>query len=395
MKKVKNNFAGFCDFKIVFVILFILVVAQSFGQNKPSKDELLKLFSVELYKNPDKAIKIATELLKKSNDNVDEKIKAYKLISDGYSAKRDYEKALEYLMKSNDLLYLSQNKLLKISISNKTGILYHQLKIYDKAIQSLDIAEQFILEYPKKDSIYSHLGKNYIVRGFIYKEKLNPDIAIEFFDKGVDELKKVKSTSENPGISIAKYNKGNCYILLFEYDKAINNFQESLYYAETVKAESLKAFALKGLAKVFYIQENYNEAIKLLNQSKLVSANINDLILNKEIYEGLSENYLELNQWDLFEENKRLLSTTQDLINESERNSIESTLVNKKVEMKTDFSNEVDQLYVIIILLFILIIISIVVFLFVRQKTLKELDELKMEISNLQNEKLSDVSNVD
>ena len=182
---------------------------------------------------------------------------------------------------------------------------------------------------------------------------------------------------------------------MFEYDKAINNFQESLYYAETVKAESLKAFALKGLAKVFYIQENYNEAIKLLNQSKLVSANINDLILNKEIYEGLSENYLELNQWDLFEENKRLLSTTQDLINESERNSIESTLVNKKVEMKTDFSNEVDQLYVIIILLFILIIISIVVFLFVRQKTLKELDELKMEISNLQNEKLSDVSNVD
>ena len=393
MSKVNNNRIFFEGIKTIVFILFIFSITEVVGQNKSRKDELMKLFSVELYKNPDKAITTANELIKISNDDVDDKIIAYKLISDGYSAKRDYEKSLNYLMKSNELLYLSKNKLLKISITNKAGILYHQLKIYDKAIQSLDQAEQFILEYPIKDSVFSHLGKNYIVRGFIYKEKLNPDIAIEFFDKGVVELEKLPANTENPSISIAKYNKGNCYILLFEYDKAITNFQESFKYAESINAESLKAFALKGLAKVYYIQGNHNEAITLLKQAKLFSANINDLILNKEIYEGLSENYLALKQWDLFEKNKNLLSSTQALINDSERKSIESSLVNKRAEIKSDLSKEIPRFYAIIVLFFVLIVLSVIVFLFFRKKSIRSINALNIDISNLQNEKLSDKVN--
>ena len=393
MSKVNNNRIFFEGIKTIVFILFIFSITEVVGQNKSRKDMLKNLFLDELYKNPDKAITTANELLKISNDGIDDKIKAYKLISDGYSAKRDYQKALDYLMKSNDLLYLSKNKLLKISVSTRAGILYHQLKIYDKAIQSLDQAEQYILEYPKKDSTYSYLGRNYIVRGFIYKEKLNPDIAIEFFDKGIVELTKVYANSEKPGISIAKYNKGNCYILLFEYDKAITNFQESFKYAESINAESLKAFALKGLAKVYYIQGNHNEAIKLLKQAKLFSANINDLILNKEIYEGLSENYLALRQWNLFQKYNALLSATKVLINSSERKSIESSLVNKKAEIKSDLSKEIPRFYAIIVFFFVLIVLSIIVFLFFRKKSIRSINALNIDISNLQNEKLSDKVN--
>lgn len=393
MSKVNNNRIFFEGIKTIVFILFIFSITEVVGQNKSRKDMLKNLFLDELYKNPDKAITTANELLKISNDGIDDKIKAYKLISDGYSAKRDYQKALDYLMKSNDLLYLSKNKLLKISVSTRAGILYHQLKIYDKAIQSLDQAEQYILEYPKKDSTYSYLGRNYIVRGFIYKEKLNPDIAIEFFDKGIVELTKVYANSEKPGISIAKYNKGNCYILLFEYDKAIDNFQESFDYADSINAESLKAFALKGLAKVKYIQGNYNQAIILLQQAQSFSVNINDLILNKEIYEGLSENYLALRQWNLFQKYNALLSATKVLINSSERKSIESSLVNKKAEIKSDLSKEIPRFYAIIVLFFALIVLSVIVFLFFRKKSIRSINALNIDISNLQNEKLSDKVN--
>lgn len=393
MSKVNNNRIFFEVIKTIVFILFIFSITEVVGQNKSRKDMLKNLFLDELYKNPDKAITTANELLKISNDGIDDKIKAYKLISDGYSAKRDYQKALDYLMKSNDLLYLSKNKLLKISVSTRAGILYHQLKIYDKAIQSLDQAEQYILEYPKKDSTYSYLGRNYIVRGFIYKEKLNPDIAIEFFDKGIVELTKVYANSEKPGISIAKYNKGNCYILLFEYDKAIDNFQESFDYADSVNAKSLKAFALKGLAKVKYIQGNYNQAIILLQQAQSFSVNINDLILNKEIYEGLSENYLALRQWNLFQKYNSLLSATKVLINSSERKSIESSLVNKKAEIKSDLSKEIPRFYAIIVFFFGLIVLSIIVFLFFRKKSIRSINALNIDISNLQNEKLSDKVN--
>lgn len=374
--------------RISFFIVFFLVAftLQLVAQKNKTKKELLNIFSTELYKNPDKAIIIATILLEKSNDNVDEKIKAYKLISDAYSAKRDYEKAIGYLTKANELLHLTSNNLLKITISNKTGILYHQLKIFDKATQALDQAEQLILEYPIKDSIYSPLGKNYIVRGFIYKQKLNPDIAIEFFDKGINELKKVNLNDANPGISIAKYNKGNCYILLFEYDKARLNFKESFDCAAAINAESLKAFALKGLAKVEAIDGNHQKSIELLNEANQISATIDDLILNKELFVGLSAEYLALNQWDNFKATNKKVVATQTLINERERKSIESSLVNKETEIQTAFSASKPSLFGLIIFIISLALIGLFVFFYFKRKNTKQINELKDVILKLQNE---------
>lgn len=374
--------------RISFFIVFFLVAftLQLVAQKNKTKKELLNIFSTELYKNPDKAIIIATILLEKSNDNVDEKIKAYKLISDAYSAKRDYEKAIGYLTKANELLHLTSNNLLKITISNKTGILYHQLKIFDKATQALDQAEQLILEYPIKDSIYSPLGKNYIVRGFIYKQKLNPDIAIEFFDKGINELKKVNLNDANPGISIAKYNKGNCYILLFEYDKARLNFKESFDCAAAINAESLKAFALKGLAKVEAIDGNHQKSIELLNEANQISATIDDLILNKELFVGLSAEYLALNQWDNFKATNKKVVATQTLINERERKSIESSLVNKESEIQTAFSASKPSLFGLIIFIISLALIGLFVFFYFKRKNTKQINELKDVILKLQNE---------
>ena len=144
---------------------------------------------------------------------------------------------------------------------------------------------------------------------------------------------------------------------------------------------------------VYYIQGNHNEAITLLKQAKLFSANINDLILNKEIYEGLSENYLALKQWDLFEKNKNLLSATESLINGSERKSLESSLVNKKAEIKSDLSKEIPRFYAIIVFFFALIVLSVIVFLYFRKKSIRSINALNIDISNLQNEKLSDKVN--
>ena len=48
-----------------------------------------------MYKNPEEAIRIGNAIITEAKDDVDYKIKAYKLISDAYSSKRDYQKSLE------------------------------------------------------------------------------------------------------------------------------------------------------------------------------------------------------------------------------------------------------------------------------------------------------------
>ena len=167
------------------LVISFLMTSTFYCQNHKKIDSLIKATSTIIYVNPDKAIKTGQYIVSISDKEIDYKIRGYKLIADGYSSKRDYEKSLKYVLKANELLHLTNNKLLKIIILNKMGIQYHQLKIYDKSIQYLDQAEQLIMEYPYRDSIHTDLGKNYVIRGFIYKEKFSCDIAIDFFNRGI------------------------------------------------------------------------------------------------------------------------------------------------------------------------------------------------------------------
>ena len=375
---------------VLFALTMLFFAANllvSFAQGKKEMDNRIKEGTLLMYKNPDEAIRIGNSIITEAKDNVDYKIKAYKLISDAYSSKRDYQKSLEYVIKANQILHLSKDGLLKIVITNKMGIQYHQLKIYDKSIQYLDQAEQLMLEHPVKDSVLYYLGANYIVRGFIYKEKLNCDIAIEYFDRGVNSLLVSKSKLANSGISIAKYNKGNCYILLSNYPKAKENFQLAIKYATNVNASSLKAFALKGLAQVYTLEGKYTEAVASLQEAFTISTKVNDLILNQEIYKGLSENYLALNKWEEYKEFRLKYLTTQKLIKERERKSISDSLVEKKSELNVKLDKQISNFYLTYLVIFILIILVILIVLNRVKKAKKDIESQQNKITLLQNPK--------
>ena len=374
-------------------VLFFLTLCFTLGnssflyaQNSKDFDKRIKEGTLLMYENPDEAIRIGNKLVIDSKDNIDYKIKAYKLISDGYSSKRDYQKSLENVMKANQILHLSKNGLLKIMISNKLGILYHQLKLYDKSVQYLDQAEELMLNYPIKDSIFVYLGTNYVVRGFIYKEKLNCDIAIEYFDKGVNAYLKSK-TSNTAGISIAKYNKGNCYISLSNLPKAKENFELAIKYAKKISANSLQAFALKGLAQVYTLEGNYTTAVSTLEEAMAISKEVNDLILNQEIYKGFSENYLALNQWEKYKEYHFKYLSTRKLNIENERKSISDSLVEKKSELENKFNNSISNFYWVYLFIFIAIIIVILIVIIRVKNAKNEIEIIQNKITLLQNHK--------
>ena len=376
----------------IFIRFFLLLVALlstlfSFSQNKSETDSLIRFASLEIYKNPNNAIRIANQIIEKSANNIDTKIKAYKLISDAYSSKRDYEKSLSFVIKANDLIRFSKDELLKISVSNKTAIQYHQLKIYDKSIQYLDQAEQLILNYPIKDSIHTQLGKNYLVRGFIYKEKLNCDIANYYFDKGIAEILKANDKANNSALSIAKYNKGNCYILMLNNQLANVNFKEAIEHAKIVNAKSLQAFALKGLAKVYTLEGNYDEAIKTLNEALTISADVDGLILNQEIYNGLSENYLAVNNWDQYKVFHSKYIATQNLNKQSERKSISVSLREKDKELNSKLTKQKNKFFLFIFILIAMSAALFILYLLLVRRKKTEISQLNLQIEQLQNEK--------
>lgn len=382
--KLKNN-TNFSFFLLTFLILFVSV---SYAQDAKKIKSIIKASSQEIYQNPDKVIATGNKIVDNAGNDVNIKIRGYKLISDAYSSKRDYQKSLEYLMKANELLPKSNDKLLKIFIITKAGIQYHQLKIYDKAIQYLDQAEQLCLQYEVRDSVRFSLGINYIVRGFIYKEKLNCDIAIAFLDRGINEISQSKNIAESASkLSIAKYNKGNCYILMSDNKSAIKSFLDAISLAKKTNALSLQAFAQKGLAQVYTIEGKYTEAIELLLDAQKISSTVNDLVLNQEIYKGLSENYLAINEWNNYQKYQFKYLVTQTKLKYNEREPI-SDLLNKKeneVTIKLK-SNSLKYMFGIVILLLASLLVIVFVLFYVR-KSKRTIHKLKLEINNLQHKK--------
>ncbi len=124
MMQVKRNSTLF-----YLMVISLLITNGAFSQSNKEIDNFIKSGSKDIYTNPEKVIKNGEVILRKPGLDIDYKIKVNRLISDGYSAKRDYEKSLQYVIKANNLLRFTQDKLLKIAITNKMGIQYHQLKI--------------------------------------------------------------------------------------------------------------------------------------------------------------------------------------------------------------------------------------------------------------------------
>ena len=251
-------------------------------------------------------------------------------------------------------------------------------------MQFLDQSEKMCLEYPARDSVKIYLGINYILRGFIYKEKLNCDIAIAYFNKGINEIITIKDKSNLSKVSIAKYNIANCYILMSENDLAIQSFKESIVYAKITNAVSLKAFALKGLAQVYTLQSQYKEAIEQLLEARSISSNVNDLVLDQEIYKGLAENYLALNDWEKYKNYYSKYLNTQSKLKESERKSISNLLIEKEKEVNNtinqNFSNFIFWFW------FFIMSIALIVFIISNQKSKKTISDLSTKIDTMQKE---------
>ncbi len=376
-----------CIHIILFLAFSVQASAMAVSEDIPAHqvDSILKAISAKVYENPDKSIELGLSVYENENHSLRSRTKALMLVVLAHTSKRNYQKALEYNDLANELSKELNDELLQIEILSRTGILYQQLKIFDKSIEYLEKAEQKALKYPVRDSVSLDLANGYTIRGFIYKDNLNCDIALEFFNKGIEEYKKLEQRNAKTNLSIVYYNKGNCYISRSEFDKAKKSFNESLEYAKRQNASSLVSFAEKGMAEVYNLEGKHEDAIVLLKSALSKSKNVGDIILNLGVYKGLFENSLALNQWDEYEKYYKLFLETQLEIKISERNSVSDSIKeNSKLldedldKIQTKFKNNFS-------LIIVLILCCVIIVLLLEIKNKKTTKALQKKIDDLQN----------
>jgi len=372
-------------YKKAIVIVIILITVTPLCAQK-NIDSILSKASFKIYEDPDSAIEEGLEIYRNSETSSSQKIRALILISTGYSSKRNYEKSLEYALLAKNNFNDNNNSHLKIRTLNKIGIQYQQLKIYDKAIEYLDEALELTITFSKnEDSIATLLGYNYIARGFIYREQMSCDIALNYFNKSLAQYKKIvaNNTLMNANLSTLTYNKGNCFIMLQQIDSARTSFIESIAFAKKIEANSLQGFAKKGLGEVYTIEGNHQQAILILNEALFTSKEVGDLILNKGIYEALAHNFLALNQLQNHQKYHTKFLEVQSLIKETERKTINQSISHVLEENDKEIDQIKSQAFKIQLILIILITFAFFVLLFLIRKSEKTLKKFKSKLQLL------------
>lgn len=346
------------------VVLFLSIVCffthNVFGQK--DLDSIIQTATIHIYDNPKSVINIGKTSFEKAT-TPDTKVRALTLISAAYLSQRENEKALEYALMSRDYLDDVKDIKTKIRILNSIGMQHQQLRIYDKSIEYLDKALQIIKTEDQNNSYFTELGYNYAIRGFIYRERMNCDIALSYFNRSITQYKKdVNNSSSSANISTMMYNKGNCFLQLTQIDSARTNFLKAINYAELINAKSLYAFAKKGLSEVFTLNGQYNYAIRELEDAEDASKDVGDLVLNQGIYKNFSDNYLAINDMEKYQFYYKKYSEVQEQLKESEQKSIDGSILDLIEEMQDSTKKELRILRLIRWTLIILTILLIIIF---------------------------------
>lgn len=340
-------------------------------------DSILTVAAQQIYENPDTAIEMAKELLNEKESSPDKKVRAILIISTAYSSKRDYEKSLEYALSAMDLFPKLKDDNLKINLLNRIGGLYQDLKIYEKALVYVDRSLELINTLPEGEAKSRSLGTNNLLRGFVYRAQMSCDIALNYFEKAIEDYKKIPNTAgSNANISTSYYNRGNCLLALGRINEAENSFLQSINYGKKADAISLIAFAQKGLAQVYTKQKQYNKAINTLTEALQNSEDVGDKVLNRALYDALSTNYLATDDFinAALYRNKNIAIHKQ--ITKAERKTVDES-INDLMETNSEkietVQNRTKILQIVLSILILLSLILMIRHIFVSGITLKSL----------------------
>ena len=125
-----------------------------------------------------------------------------------------------------------------------------------------------------------------------------------------------------------------------------------------------------------------------MNEALLLSNEVKDLVLNQEIYKGLSENYLATSQWEKFNIYHSKYQSIQKLIKESERKSISESLDLKKIEITKKLTQETSKINLYLLILFLGLLLLDFFFSILIKKKRKDIFLIKNRINLLQLKKM-------
>ena len=249
------------------------------------------------------------------------------------------------------------------------GNQYYILKLNKKAINYLNRAET-IINFLKDGSLDQMSANIYFVKALIYKDNLDPEFAITYFDKAIYEYNKYNDRSSLLNKNITKIQKGYSLIDIGKADAAESLFMEVIKASDRYKMSEVSNYAKVGLAITYDNRKDFVKANEVLRRTEQVIGNTGNVGLLTEVYDALSQNYLNQNnapQYYFYNQKLEKNLLTND---EVEKKSF-SDLLRKNVETQNDEFQYNQKMYYLFVVLIIILAVSSLFYILKKINTLK------------------------
>ncbi len=345
------------DMKNVLYLLFLIFSIFGFSQTETKLEKDIAEVDRMAFVDPDSALVMVKKLEPKIDDD---KLQSKLLLAKGsaYSVKHLSSAALKSGFEALDISQKSQDSLMMVNTLGFIGNQYYILKLNKKAINYLNRAET-IIDFLKDGSLDQMSANIYFVKALIYKDNLDPAFAITYFDKAINAYNKNNDRSSLLNKNITKIQKGYSLIDIGKADEAENLFLEVIKESERYKMSEVSSYAKVGLAITYDNKKDFVKANHILLDTEKRLGNTGNVGLLTEVYDALSQNYLNQNNApQYFYYNQKLEKNLLEN-DEIEKKSF-SDLLKKNLETQNDeFENNQKMFYLFVILIILFSFIAL------------------------------------
>ncbi|PJE39465.1 MAG: hypothetical protein CUR32_12305 [Flavobacterium sp.] len=216
-----------------------------------------------------------------------------------YRCKATYHKKIQsldssyyYYLKSEKLYYKRNDQLILANILLNKGIVQYLRSDFLGAELSLTRAYTIFKDSEKKDKLYATLNQF----GLVYNELKEYDKAVFYHNKALETVIEFKLQNEEHQEAVCYNNLGYLYLKQKNYLKAITNFEAALKDKTIINDDpDLYALLIDNLAYSRLQSSNYKDLPNLFFEALKIREKLNDPTVVVGSYIHLSEYYQKTN----------------------------------------------------------------------------------------------------
>ncbi len=265
------------------------------------------------------------ELAKIRNDQEDI-VHYYNNMANIYVETGEYTKAMElYTKASKKHLENGNIKDYGITLGN-IALVQRRLENYESAIDYLILS----------DSIFKETnflpGKAYVEYSLavVYKNKGNIEEALKYNRKAIESY---QSLGNRKRLAYAQYTMGSIHWEQKEFSKALSFYQTALITSSDIKDSVNIGYSLKAIGDSYHKLKDTNNALAYLFDALEVAKDVELNLVELDVYESLSNIYIEESNYEQAYIYKNLYSVVRDSFHSVEKRELAN-------EIEAKFQNE-------------------------------------------------------